>query len=180
VFHNFVDGLAIGSAYSQSLSMGLSTSLAVAFHEIPQELGDYGVLIKAGFTKPWALAFNFITACTAFLGVIIGLGVGRAVTDANKWILAFTAGGFFYIALADLMPELNSHVPCLPPTCRACVSCVSCCVSRVSCFGKMLTSSSHCAAAQGLDGLAGRGRPVLRSPAGLWHHGHHRRDRIRT
>lgn len=109
VFHNFVDGLAIGSAYSQSLSMGLSTSLAVAFHEIPQELGDYGVLIKAGFTKPWALAFNFITACTAFLGVIIGLGVGRAVTDANKWILAFTAGGFFYIALADLMPELNSH-----------------------------------------------------------------------
>ena len=111
VFHNFVDGLAIGSAYSQSLSMGLSTSLAVAFHEIPQELGDYGVLIKAGFTKPWALAFNFITACTAFLGVIIGLGVGGAVNDANKWILAFTAGGFFYIALADLMPELNSHVP---------------------------------------------------------------------
>lgn len=53
---------------------GLSTSLAVAFHEIPQELGDYGVLIKAGFTKPYALFFNFITACTAFLGVIIGLG----------------------------------------------------------------------------------------------------------
>jgi zinc transporter ZupT len=68
------------------------------------------VLIKAGFTKAWALIFNFITACTAFLGVIIGLGVGQAVTDANKWILGFTAGGFFYIALADLMPELNSHV----------------------------------------------------------------------
>lgn len=107
LLHNFVDGIAIGVAYTTSLTLGLSTTIAVGLHEIPQELGDYAILVGAGFGKPLALLFNLLTGCTAILGAIIGVGVGKSASDADKWILAFTAGGFLYIALADMIPELH-------------------------------------------------------------------------
>eukprot|EP01089_Gocevia_fonbrunei_P011953 TRINITY_DN2684_c0_g1_i3.p1 TRINITY_DN2684_c0_g1~~TRINITY_DN2684_c0_g1_i3.p1 ORF type:complete len:357 (+),score=80.59 TRINITY_DN2684_c0_g1_i3:603-1673(+) len=106
--HNFLDGVAIGSSFASSLYLGLVTTLAVVFHEIPQELGDFSILLKAGFSKKGALFFNFCTACTCLLGVFIGTGVGHSSEDANKWILSWTAGGFLYIALVDMLPELQS------------------------------------------------------------------------
>ncbi|KAL6053849.1 ZIP family metal transporter [Balamuthia mandrillaris] len=105
--HNLIDGVALGAAYSQSLTLGFSTTLAVAFHEIPQELGDYVILLRAGFNQYTALFWNFLSACLSIIGAFIGLAVGQSSTDGEKWILAFTAGGFLYIALADMVPELN-------------------------------------------------------------------------
>lgn len=107
VFHNFVDGLAIGVAYSNSLALGLSTTIAVALHEIPQELGDYGILINAGFGPCLALLFNLLSGGFAILGGIIGVGVGDNAEDADKWILAFTAGGFLYIAMVNMFHEMH-------------------------------------------------------------------------
>lgn len=108
-FHNFIDGIAIGASYSQGLSLGISTTLAVIFHEIPQELGDFAMIVRAGFGRLFALAFNLFSATLALLGCIIGLGVGEAAGDGEKWILAFTAGGFLYISLANMVPELHNY-----------------------------------------------------------------------
>jgi len=108
-FHNFIDGIAIGASYSQSLSLGISTTLAVIFHEIPQELGDYAMIVKAGFGKVFALGFNLFSAVLAILGCLIGLGVGEAASSGDNWILAFTAGGFLYISLANMVPELHTY-----------------------------------------------------------------------
>lgn len=106
-FHNFTDGLAIGVAFYSSPQLGLATTLAVGFHEIPQELGDFAILIHSGFTKWQAVLLNLLSACFSILGTVIGLSVGEASEDAIKYILAFTAGGFIYIALADMIPELQ-------------------------------------------------------------------------
>jgi len=105
-FHNLTDGLALGAAFSSSTALGWTTTLAVIFHEIPQEVGDFGVLVHAGFSRPWALTWNLASGLVSLLGCIIGLAIGEAVNDSERWILAFTAGGFFYIALADMLPEL--------------------------------------------------------------------------
>lgn len=104
--HNLVDGFAIGAAYSVGVATGFSTTLAIAFHEIPQELGDFAILIHAGFSKKQALFFNFLTALTNVVGTVIGVAVGVAVQDADKWLLAFVAGTFLYIALIDMFPQL--------------------------------------------------------------------------
>ena len=104
--HNLTDGFAIGAAYSVGVATGFSTTLAVAFHEIPQELGDFAILLHAGFSKKQALFFNFLTALTNVLGTIIGVGVGVSIRDADKWLLAFVAGTFLYIALIDMFPQL--------------------------------------------------------------------------
>jgi zinc transporter ZupT len=105
--HNFVDGIAIGASFSFSLEVGLATSIAIFFHELPQELADYAILIHAGFTKPQALLLNLLTALTAVLGAVIGLAVGTNALDGSRWLLAFTAGNFLYIALADMVQSLH-------------------------------------------------------------------------
>lgn len=109
VFHNLLDGLLIGSAYSYSPAMGITTTIIVLMHELPQEIGDFGVLIHAGFSTRKALIFNFLSACTAFLGAIIVLAfkpVGEYLSEA---VLPFAAGGFIYLAAADLIPELHTE-----------------------------------------------------------------------
>ncbi len=104
--HNFVDGLALGAAWSVSLSLGLGTSLAILFHEIPQEISDFSILVRAGFPRRWALVANFLSAVPAFLGLVIAIPIAESANDAQMWVLAITAGGFVYIAFVLLLPEL--------------------------------------------------------------------------
>jgi len=109
--HNFIDGLIIGASYLASIPIGIATTLAVVFHEIPQEIGDFGVLLHGGFTKKKALLMNFITALTAVAGTIIALTVAN-MEGANPYILAFAVGTFVYIASTDLIPELHKSNVC--------------------------------------------------------------------
>lgn len=105
--HNFIDGLIIGGSYLVTLSFGAATTLAVIFHEIPQEIGDFGVLRYGGFTKYRALAFNFSTALTAVFGAIVALSLGVLAQDFIPLLIPFAAGNFIYIAGSDLIPELR-------------------------------------------------------------------------
>jgi len=107
--HNFIDGLVIAAAFLTNLHLGLITLLAVILHEIPQELGDFGVLLQAGFSKTKALLFNFLTALLCVLGGVSGYFLGIAFNKISLWLLPITAGGFIYIAASDLLPELNQE-----------------------------------------------------------------------
>ncbi len=105
--HNFMDGLAIGASYLVSVPIGLATTLAVILHEIPQELGDFGILVHAGFSRRQALFLNLLVALLAVAGVVASLLLGPAVSGYEGIILPLTAGGFIYIAGSDLIPELH-------------------------------------------------------------------------
>lgn len=105
--HNFVDGLAIGAAFLVSPEIGIATTIAIALHEIPQEIGEFGLLIHAGFSRTKALLMNFVSALTAFLGVGLAFWLSGFGEMAAPLIAAFTAGMFIYIAAADLVPELH-------------------------------------------------------------------------
>lgn len=107
--HNFIDGLIIGTAYLISIPVGMATSLAVIFHEIPQEIGDFGVLIHAGIDRKKALMYNFLTATTAILGTIIAILLSSKIEGATNMLSAFAAGSFIYIAGSDLIPELHKE-----------------------------------------------------------------------
>jgi len=107
--HNFIDGLIIAASFVISVPLGISTTLAVALHEIPQELGDFAVLVYGGFGTKKALLFNFITALTAILGGIIGYLASSSMQTSMIYLLPFAAGNFIYIAAADLIPEIKHH-----------------------------------------------------------------------
>ncbi len=104
--HNFIDGLIIGGAYLSSVSLGLSTTVAVILHEIPQEIGDFGVLVYAGIKPRRALLFNLACALTAVLGALTALYLSGYVEGLTGFLLPFAAGNFVYIAGSDLVPEL--------------------------------------------------------------------------
>ncbi|KAJ0059454.1 hypothetical protein NL108_018223 [Boleophthalmus pectinirostris] len=104
--HNFSDGLAIGAAFTQGLSSGLSTSVAVFCHELPHELGDFAVLLKAGMTVKQAIWYNVLSAMMAYLGMATGILIGHYAENVSMWIFALTAGLFMYVALVDMMPEM--------------------------------------------------------------------------
>lgn len=108
-FHNFLDGLVIAGAFSVSPKIGVITTIAVVFHEIPQELGDFGVLIYGGFTKGKALFFNFLSGLTAMVGALVGYFLVQAVSGMSVFFLSLTAGGFLYVASSDLIPELHKQ-----------------------------------------------------------------------
>lgn len=105
--HNIMDGIIIGASFMISIPIGLATTLAVVLHEIPQEIGDFAVLIHSGYTKGRALWLNFLSALFAILGVVIAIALGETTEVFNAWLLPIAAGGFIYIALADLVPELQ-------------------------------------------------------------------------
>ncbi len=109
-FHNFIDGLVIGASYIVSIPLGIATTVAVILHEIPQEIGDFGVMIHGGFSRTKALAFNFLSALTAVLGAIAILIAGPWLKDYVVFLLPITAGGFIYIASSDLIPEMQKEV----------------------------------------------------------------------
>ncbi|XP_068100951.1 zinc transporter ZIP10 [Hyperolius riggenbachi] len=104
--HNFSDGLAIGAAFSAGLTGGISTSVAVFCHELPHELGDFAVLLKAGMTVKQAIVYNLLSAMMAYVGMLIGTAVGQYANDITLWIFAVTAGMFLYVALVDMLPEM--------------------------------------------------------------------------
>ena len=107
--HNFIDGLIIASSYMVSLEVGMATTIAVVLHEIPQEIGNFGVLIHAGYKAKKALWYNFLSALTAVIGAIVALILGSVAEDFAVILLPITAGGFIYIALSDLIPELHKN-----------------------------------------------------------------------
>jgi zinc and cadmium transporter len=108
--HNFLDGIVIAAAFLVNIGAGIATSLAIIFHEIPQELGDFGVLIRAGFTKQKALFYNLLTALTCIIGGIIGFIFLNKINFIVPYIIAITAGGFIYVAVSDLIPEIRSEL----------------------------------------------------------------------
>jgi zinc and cadmium transporter len=105
--HNFMDGIIIGASFLVSPAIGIATTLAVILHEIPQEIGDFAVLLHSGYTKSRALWLNFLSALTSVLGAVIVLMIGEVASITSSWLLPIAAGGFIYIAVADLIPELN-------------------------------------------------------------------------
>jgi len=107
--HNFTDGLVIGASFLVSIRFGIITALVIILHEIPQEIGDFGVLVYGGFSKFKALYYNFLTALTCVLGTILGYFISANIQDFSVFLLPFTAGGFIYIAACDLVPELHKQ-----------------------------------------------------------------------
>lgn len=107
--HNFTDGLIIAASFMTDLRLGIVTTLAVIFHEIPQEIGDFGILVYGGFSKTKALFFNFVCALMAILGALIGYILSGVIANVSLFLISFTAGGFIYIAASDLIPELHKQ-----------------------------------------------------------------------
>jgi len=105
--HNLIDGIIIGASYLISIEIGVATTLAIIFHEIPQEISDFGILLHAGFTKARALLVNFLSALLSIVGVGIAFVIGAASETFIPAVLAIAAGGFLYIAGSDLVPELH-------------------------------------------------------------------------
>ncbi len=106
--HNFIDGAIIAAAFIAGPQLGIATAIAVALHEIPQELGDFGILVHAGMKPRRALGMNFLTASTAIAGAIATLAFA-SIVQAQAILLPFTAGAFVYIASTDLLPELHKE-----------------------------------------------------------------------
>lgn len=104
--HNFIDGMIIAASFILSYDLGIATTLAVIFHEIPQEIGDFGVLIYGGIGKRKALAYNFVSALAAIVGALITYHLAY-IQGLEQFLVPFAAGGFIYIAATDLMPELH-------------------------------------------------------------------------
>lgn len=107
--HNFIDGLIIAASYAISVPLGLVTTIAIIAHEIPQEIGDFGVLLYAGISRGKAIFFNFLSALLAFAGAGVGIIFADKFVDFSSSITALTIGGFIYIATADLIPELKKE-----------------------------------------------------------------------
>ncbi|XP_058654462.1 metal cation symporter ZIP8 isoform X2 [Onychostoma macrolepis] len=103
--HNFIDGLAIGASFTVSILSGFSTSIAIVCEEFPHELGDFIILLNAGLSVPQAVFFNLLSAMSCYVGLVLGILLGSAF--APSIIFAFAGGMFLYIALADMLPEMN-------------------------------------------------------------------------
>lgn len=107
--HNFIDGMIIAASFLISIPVGIATAVAVIIHEIPQEIGDFGSLVYGGFSRIKALLFNFFTALAAVLGAVVVLLISFDIIGITKFLIPFAAGGFIYIASADLIPELHKE-----------------------------------------------------------------------
>ncbi|MCX6772917.1 MAG: ZIP family metal transporter [Candidatus Micrarchaeota archaeon] len=108
-FHNFFDGVAIAASFMVSPALGATTTVAVALHEIPHEIGDFGLLLYAGYSKNKAIFYNFLSGLTAIAGGLAFYFFAGGVQHIEAYALAFTAGTFIYIAGANLLPELHKE-----------------------------------------------------------------------
>ena len=104
--HNFLDGIVLGVAFLVSVEVGIATTIAIIFHEIPQEIGDFGVLLHAGYSKTQALFYNFLSALTSIVGVSLVFVFGQYIDNFSAYTLPVAAGMFLYLATSDLVPEL--------------------------------------------------------------------------
>jgi zinc and cadmium transporter len=107
--HNSIDGLIIAASYFVNIPLGIATTIAVIVHEIPQEIGNFGVLLYAGYPKRKALFFNFLTALTAMIGAVVGILFSEYSISFVFTIIPIAAGGFLYIAGSDLIPEMHKN-----------------------------------------------------------------------
>lgn len=107
--HNLIDGMIIAGAFLLDLRLGVVTTIAVIAHEIPQEIGDFGVLVHAGYSIKKALFFNFLSGLFSLLGAILAIFIGSFSDNFVDFIIPITVGGFIYIATADLIPELKKE-----------------------------------------------------------------------
>lgn len=107
--HSVIDGLIIAASFVVSIPLGFATTVAIASHEIPQEIADFGVLVYAGFTKKKALALNFLVALATVVGGVVGFFIASQASDIANALLPFAAGGFIYIAATDLLPEIKKE-----------------------------------------------------------------------
>lgn len=118
--HNFTDGLAIAASFFKSTQLGVSTSIAILIHEIPHEIGDYAILLQSGMGHYKAILLQFVTAIGALMGTALGVALQngfdltifgeisiKSQSFNTDWIIPFTAGGFMYVALATILPEVN-------------------------------------------------------------------------
>ncbi len=107
--HNFIDGVVIAASFMVDIQLGIITSLAVAAHEIPQEIGDFGILLHKGLKRKKVLLLNFLSALTSLLGAILTYIAGESIQGLLPILLSLTAGFFIYIACADLIPEIHKQ-----------------------------------------------------------------------
>ncbi len=110
VLHNLLDGVLIGASYQAGHSVGLATTAAVVLHELPHEIGDFGVLLHSGYSRSKALLFNFLAACVAMAGVGLAFAFQSGMSDFPAIALPVTAGTFLYIAGSNLTPELHKEI----------------------------------------------------------------------
>jgi zinc and cadmium transporter len=106
-FHTFVDGAVIAAAVLTSVPLGLTTALAVATHEIPQEVGDVAILLRAGYSRLRAFTLNVLAGAGGILGAVAMVVASKIVPQALPYVLAFAAGNFLYVAMSDLIPDLH-------------------------------------------------------------------------
>jgi zinc and cadmium transporter len=107
--HNLIDGMIIAAGFFISIPVGLAATVAVAFHELPQEIGDFGVLVYGGFTRHKALLFNFLSALTAIVGVVASSYFSAHIENFVGYLIALAAGGFTYLAASELIPEIQQE-----------------------------------------------------------------------
>lgn len=108
-FHNFVDGALIAASFAISIPLGITTTFAITVHEIPQEIGDFAILVHGGFSRTKTLLFNFVSSLTAILGALATFFFAKNIEGIIPIILAIAGGGFVYIATADLIPEIHKE-----------------------------------------------------------------------
>src|SRR3989338_6296520 len=106
-FHNFLDGLIIAASYIVSIPLGIITTFAVILHEIPQEIGDFGILLHGGFSKRKALLMNFVTALAAVIGAVIALLLSGVVEGIETFLVPIAIGGGFFFFWRDFIPQIN-------------------------------------------------------------------------
>jgi zinc and cadmium transporter len=107
--HNFIDGLVIAGSFAVNTTLGIAATISIIFHEVPQEIADFGVLLYSGWSKKKALIFNFLSATTAIIGTLIGIFLVDKIGGFTKFIIPFAIGNFIYIASANLVPQLHRH-----------------------------------------------------------------------
>jgi zinc and cadmium transporter len=109
-FHTFVDGAVIAAAVVTSVPLGITTAIAVAAHEIPQEVGDVAILLRAGYSRQRAFLLNLASGAGGILGAVGMLAASETIPGLLPYVLSFAAGSFLYVAMADLIPDLHRGV----------------------------------------------------------------------
>jgi zinc and cadmium transporter len=108
-FHNFIDGVAIAAAFTASIPVGVATALAVLAHELPQEVGDFAILLESGYSRRRALLYNLLSGLSTLPGALLAYAFLMAAQGLTPYVMALSAASFIYIAVADLIPGLHQR-----------------------------------------------------------------------